>query len=63
MKRLLWPVSLAVMSRIGRYFGVAVLARVAGRYEPHWPFLPYEEAALLAHIASRYGPYWPLLAV
>ena len=39
MKSLVWPVSLAVMSRIGRYLphGVAVLARVAGRYEPCWP--------------------------
>ena len=36
---LVWPVSLAVMNRIGRYLphGVAVLARVAGRYEPCWP--------------------------
>ena len=36
MKCLFWPVSPAVMSRIGRYvlYEVAVLARVAGRYEP-----------------------------
>ena len=27
------------MSRIGRYllYGVAALARIAGRYEPYWP--------------------------
>ena len=33
MEWLLWPVSLAVMSRIGRYllYGVAALARVGGR--------------------------------
>ena len=36
VKWLRWPASLAVMSRIGRYmsYGVAVLARIAGRYEP-----------------------------
>ena len=30
----------AVTSRAGRYlpYGVAVLARIAGRYEPCWPF-------------------------
>ena len=39
MKRLLWPVSVAVMSRTGRYllYEVAALARVGGRYEPYWP--------------------------
>ena len=41
MKRLLWPVSVAVMSRVGRYlmyeYEVAVLARIGGRYEPCWP--------------------------
>ena len=44
---LFWPVSLAVMSRTGRYvpcgmsrvgrglpYGVAALARIGGRYEP-----------------------------
>ena len=38
MAWLFWPVSLAVMSRIGRYllYGVAVLARVGGRYGPYW---------------------------
>ena len=41
MKRLLWPVSLAAMSRSGRYllYEEAVLARIAGRYEPYWPLL------------------------
>ena len=36
---LFWPVSVAVMTRIGRYvpYGVAVLARIGGRYEPYWP--------------------------
>ena len=35
---LFWPVSVAVMSRVGRYlpYGVAVLAHTAGRYEPFW---------------------------
>ena len=34
-----WPVSLAGMSRIGRYllYEEAVLARIAGRYELWWP--------------------------
>ena len=54
VKWLFWPVSLAVMSRIGRYlpYGVAVLARIAGRYEPYWPL----------HVVWRgcSGPYrWP----
>ena len=33
------PVSVAGMSRSGRYllYEVAVLARIAGRYEPYWP--------------------------
>ena len=41
MAWLFWPVSLAVMSRIGRYLlcGVAGLARIAGRYEPHLAFI------------------------
>ena len=39
MKWLFWPVSLAVMSRIGRYllYEEPVLACIAGRYEPYWP--------------------------
>ena len=52
---LFWPVSLAGMSRIGRYlpYGVAVLARVPGRYEPYWP--------LFAAWRGGSGPYrWPL---
>ena len=52
---LLWPVSVAVMSRIGRYlpYGVAVLARIGGRYEPYWP--------LFAVWRGCSGPYrWPL---
>ena len=34
-----WPVSVAVMSRSGRYLRheMAVLARFAGRYHPYWP--------------------------
>ena len=52
------------MSRIGRclLYEEAVLARIAGCYEPYWPFLLYEEA-VLARIAGRYEPYWPLFAV
>ena len=52
---LFWPVSLAAMSRIGRYllYEVAVLARIAGRYEPYWP--------LLVAWRGCSGPYrWPL---
>ena len=55
--------SLAVMSRIGRYllYEVAVMARIAGRYEPYWPlvcrrawlFSPVSVAAM-----SRIGRYW-----
>ena len=39
MAWLCWPVSVAVVSRIGRYlpYGVAVLTRTGGRYEPYWP--------------------------
>ena len=39
MKWLLWPVSVAAMSRIGCYllYEEAVLARTGGRYEPYWP--------------------------
>ena len=58
MKWLLGPVSLAVMNRIGRYlpYGVAVLARVGGRYEPYWP--------LFAVWCGCPGPYrWPVQAV
>ena len=38
MKRLLWPVPVAVMSRTGRYvlYEVVVLARITGRYDPWW---------------------------
>ena len=37
----LWPVSVAAMSRIGRYLlcEVAALACTGGRYEPYWPLL------------------------
>ena len=48
-------VSLAVMSRVGRYLlcEEAALARIAGRYEPWWP--------LRAVRSGRSGPYrWPL---
>ena len=54
-KWLFWPASLAAMSRIGRYLlcEVAVLARIAGRYEPYWP--------LFAVWRGCSGPYrWPL---
>ena len=58
IRRTAWlfgPVSLAVMSRVGRYllYEVAVLARIAGRYEPYWP--------LFAVRRGCSGPYrWPL---
>ena len=58
---------MAVMSRTGRYtsYGVAVLARIAGRYEPYWPLFRYlsDGMAVLARIAGRYEPCWPLFAV
>ena len=50
-----WPVSVAVMSRIGRYLlhEVAVLARIGGRSEPRWP--------LFAIGRGCFGLYrWPL---
>ena len=52
------------MSRAGRYwpYGVAVVARIAGRYEPYCRYLPYA-VAVLARIAGPYEPYWPLVAV
>ena len=58
------PVSVAGVSRIGRYllYEVAVLARIAGCYEPYWPHLLYE-VAVLARIAGRHEPCWPLFAV
>ena len=58
MAWLFWPVSLAVLNRIGRYllYEVAVLARIAGRY------LLYQ-VAVLARIGGRDDPYWPLFAV
>ena len=55
MKRLRWPVSLAAMSRTGRDlpYGVAALARIAGRYEPYWPSFVVRRGCS--------GPYrWPL---
>ena len=63
---LLWPVSVAVMSRIGRYLlyevaalarfvSVAAMSRVGG-------YLLCEEA-VLARIAGRYEPRWPFFAV
>ena len=41
MKWLFWPVSVAAMTRIGRYLlhEAVVLARIDGRYDPRWPFL------------------------
>ena len=52
---LFWPVSLAVMSRIGRYllYEVAAMARIVGRYGLYW--------ALPAVWRGCVGPYrWPL---
>ena len=51
-------VSVAVMSRVGRYLlsEVVVLARIGGRNEPYWP--------LLAVRCGCSGPCrWPLRAV
>ena len=58
MKWLRWPVSVAAMTRVGRYllYEVDALARIGGRYEPYWP--------LLAVWRGCSGPYrWPLRAV
>ena len=62
MAWLLWPVSLAAMSRVGRYLPceVAVLARIAGRYDPYlavvccmkWLLWPVSLAVM-----SRFGRY------
>ena len=59
MKWLFWPVSLAVMSRIGCYLLCegAGLARVAAGMSRIGRYLLYEVAAL-DRIA--YVPYWPL---
>ena len=61
MAWLFWPVSLAVMSRIGRYllYEVAALARIGGRYEPYWPVF-----AVWRGCSGLYcWPSWPVLAV
>ena len=48
MKWLLWPVSVAVMTRMCRYllYGVAVLARIRGRYDPSWLSWPVSVAVV-----------------
>ena len=50
-----WPVSVAAISRIGRYLlsEVAVLARIGGRYEPCWPLF-----AVWRGCSGQYR--WPL---
>ena len=65
MKWLLWPVSVAAVSRTGLYLlhEMAVLARIAGRYEPYWPFFVPYGVAVLARIGGPYDPYWSLLVV
>ena len=72
MAWLFWPVSLAVMSRIVRYmsYGVAVLARIAGRYEPSWPSFAvwrgssgpccWPLGAVLAVICCVRRLFWPV---
>ena len=73
------PVSVAGMSRVGRYlqYEVAGLARIGGRYEPYWPgsYLQYGAirsrsgrylpygVAVLGRSGGRYESYWPLVAV
>ena len=75
MAWLFWPASRAVTGRIARYLlhGVAVLARIGGRYEPcrmEWLFWPVslaamsrigrhllDEVAALARVADRFRPY------
>ena len=55
MAWLLWPVSVAGMSRVGRPVSVAAMTRI-GRYLPCG-------VAVLARVGGRYDPYWPLCAV
>ena len=65
MAWLFWPVSVAAMSRVGRYLlcEVAVLARIGGRYDPilavicpvAWLFRPVSVAAM-SHV-GRYLLY------
>ena len=64
MKWLLWPVLLAVMSRIARcaLHDVAFLARIDGRYHRIGRYLPYG-VAVLARIGGRHEQYWPVHAV
>ena len=62
MKRLFWPVSLAGMSRTGRYlpYEAGALDRIGGRYDPYlgvicrmaWLFWPVS-VAVMRHI-GRY---------
>ena len=71
MKWLLWPVSVAVMSRTGRYlpYGVAVICRM--KWRP-WPVslavmsrigrYLLREVAALARVGGRYDPFWPVFA-
>ena len=63
MKWLSWPVSVPVMSRVGRYlpYGVAVLARIGGRCDLTGRYLLCEVAVLVC-VGGRYEPYWPLFA-
>ena len=61
MKWLFWPVSVAVMTRAGRYvpYGVAGLAHIGGRYEPCWPLFAARRLfwPVLRAVASRAGRY------
>ena len=64
MAWLLWPVSVAVMSRIGRYllYEVAVLARIAGRYDPCWALFAVWRGCfgpLSLAVMTRVGYYLP----
>ena len=63
MKWLLWPVSVAGMTSIGRYapYGVAVLATLVAGTTRVGRYL-WCEVAVLARIGGRYEPYWPLFA-
>ena len=49
---------MAALRRIGRHvpYGVAVLARIGGRYEPYWPRFAVRRVVVLARSGGRYEP-------
>ena len=62
MAWLFWPVTVAAMTRTGRYLlsEVAALARITGRYEPCWPLFAVWRGAVLADICRMVWLRWPV---